>query len=272
MKRKIKNAFFAAFGLLPFLSTISCKEIKEEEYDGRIEGAYFITDQGYETYIKKLAKSKGNDGSWVSKVLRNGEDSEDSSVCAKKNYWCVIEGQQISIHNTVGTVYDFYLDNEKYNGHNAYENISFWNEGNILHIENYYGTLDFKKNYRYIRDSSRDFIVEKPEDIEISNVQNQITFKYVNGGYGAFGATVDVKYSTVDDYIKTNDIQRPWMNFFIFEFDIDCFPNGDNYFRIYNLGGPYITDDGAIIVMKNSDYSTICLKISNGEILEKTQI
>ena len=257
------------------LNFSSCKEKEiEDEYDGRIEGTYFITNKGYETYIKSIAQSNGENDQWVSNVLKKGlTEEQEEYICKKEKIWSVIEAEQITISEKVRTVYDFSFAENKFIGITKDGNISFWNEENILHIENEYGILEFRKNYSYKRDSTRDIILEKPTNVEVSNTNGQICFTYANtGGYGAFGSTIDIKYATANDYTKTNIIERPWMNSYVFEFEQKSFPDGDNYFRIYHLGGPSITNDGAVIVMKNSEFITICLRISDGEIIETAQI
>ena len=133
MKKIIKGLFGILFSFLFIFSLPQCSENKEEPWDGVLDGAYFITNDSYRSYVEDLAKTYNKNTIWVNRVLKGYIPDEDTQwVKDQKYFYCVIIENKIK--TAFDMTYEFTTTDNGYIGHMSYHDVSFYNEGNILHL------------------------------------------------------------------------------------------------------------------------------------------
>lgn len=241
---------------------------KEEEQsaNGSIDGAYFITDESYECYVRNCAAQIGADEQWITDVLNGGDGGEWHYMIRPQSWFrCVIADNQISVSKVEDTVYDISSDGSNYQGTSIIQTVTFWFDGDILYLKDDNETLQYRKDSSYQRTEA--IILEAPQNVTVHSGGeglNFITFQWnYQSDYGRVGAAIEIKTSGSQEYKAVQKIERIYMNELVVQLDESNFETGVNWVRIYHIGGPSITNDHSIIVEKNSDYTVFCVTVSN---------
>ena len=265
------SSIFVSFllGIVVFFSIVGCEK---QALCGDSVGAYFITDESYEDYVRNCAVQIGADEQWVSDVLNGGDGGEWHYMIRPKSwFWCVIADNQITVSNIEDTVYDISNDGNTYQGSSITKKISFWFDGDILYLNDNNETLEFKKDSSYQRAETEALALGAPQNITVNSGGeglNFVTFLWnYQSDYGRVGAAIEIKTSGSQKYKTVEKIERVYMNMLGVELDESEFEVGENWVRIYHIGGPSITNDHSIIVNKNSDYTIFRVIVSeNGRV------
>ena len=247
-----------------------------QELCGENVGAYFITDESYEQYVRACAAQAGVDEQWISDVLQGGDGGDLHDLIRPQSwFWCVIAGNQITVSEIYNTVYDISADGTGFRGESAIKTVSFWFEGDVLHLQDNNRTAEYKKDNSYQRDVTKDVRLGAPKNIDTDCGENSIyvTFRWeYQSEYGTVGAAVQIKTPHAKEYETVNPIERVYGNTLVIEIQKSKLETGENSVRIYHIGGPSITNDHSILVQKNSPYATYRVIVEkNGKIRVKTR-
>lgn len=240
--RKIKIILWLIFMPIFVVSSIfaisGCANTQNplDTFDGNYEGAYFITDDSY---------------------------AEINAKTTQNMFRCVIVGNKMMLsgsENNVYYVYDIVHEgNGFFSGTSITGAISFWFEGSALCIDYDSKTLRYEKDKTYDRVEGETITLNSPQNINSSSgVEGlgPVTFQWdYQSDYGYFGAAVEIKTKSSQEFVPLKMIERVYMNMFTVQLDCSNFETGENYVRLYHIGGPDITNDNSIIVYENSDYA-----------------
>ena len=231
-------------------------------------GAYSITDESYEAYVRRSAASVGADDKWVSDALKDGQGGiwEIGGVFYKLAYSkdtlnCVFANNQIAVDLEQTTVYNISKRGNIYQGTFETSTIAFWFNGDRLYLID-----EYNKMWVFEKDDSYSFgetvKLESPQDIRVSSSSEYINFEWnYKSTYGTIGATADIKTANSQEYKTINHIDRVWMNSLVSQIERSQFEVGENFVRLYHLGGPQIKNNKTILVEENSDYVTFRVTI-----------
>lgn len=246
---------------------ISIDGIEPKEWDSLIDGVYRITDESWEAHIRMVAEEIGADESCVKSVLNGGSAGEWSFWLRPKNYYDrVILNNKITVSGGRDYVYQISREDNVYRGENATGSVTFWFQDGDLYFEEGKETLQFYKDDAYqLTENIR--TLSAPNDIRIDSGGEGLNFLFFQwlyeSGYGTHGVGIDVKKANEDTY-HTIKIEQVWMNQFVVQFDQSQFTEGDNWVRLYCIGGPQHWNDKTIMMLENSEYTLFCVTI-NGD-------
>ncbi len=245
------------------------KQEPTENLDDGFDGAYFITDESYESYVRNCAVQVGADEEWVSEVLNGGDGGQwNYMIRPPRWFWCAIADNQITVSKIGDTVYDISICENAYRGNSVAKTVSFWFSGDILHLSDNDETLEYKKDGSYKRAVTGEVALGAPQNITVQSGGeglNFVTFKWnYQSDYGRIGAAVEIKTAGLQEYKPLGKIERVYMNEFTVQLDESNFEAGENQVRIYHVGGPSVTNDHSVIVRKNSNYATYRVTV-NGD-------
>ena len=251
-----------------------CSNKSEHFYDGKIEGAYFITEESYKNYVTHIAQSKGEDNNWIKSVLDGGDGGQWSYLIRPREYfYCIIVNGQINMSHVNENVYYFTLEDGIYKGVSLNEQISFYNDENILHVKKGNITFDYEKDYDYVRKEDGDSILDTPNGFEYSSDETKAYFAIACGqNYGDIGLTADIKIAGQNEFLSTKIIERPYLNSYHFEFDINELAVGENFIRFYSLGSPTITNEKYIVLYKSSEFTIFKITLTEDKTLKIEQL
>ena len=231
-------------------------------------GSYFITDESYEAYVRRSAASVGADDKWVSDALKDGQGGMweiggyyYTLAYPKDTLNCVFANNQIAVDLEQTTVYNISKRGNIYQGAFGTSTIAFWFNGDRLYLID-----EYNKMWVFEKDNSYSFgesvKLESPQDIRVSINSKYIDFKWnYKSTYGTIGATADIKTANSQEYKTINHIDRVWMNSLVSQLERSQFEVGENFVRLYHLGGPQIKNKKTIVVEENSDYVTFRVTI-----------
>jgi len=278
--KKLSSVIALLLGIVMMFGISGCRQDDEpiEELCGDSVGAYFITDESYECYVRKIAVDIGADEQWVSDVLNGGDGGEWYFLIRPKSwFWCVIADNQITVSKIEDTVYDISIDGSAFQGRSLINTISFWFKDDVLYLNDNNETLEFRKDSSYQGTETKQIAFAAPKDITVysgGKGLNFVTFEWsYQSDYGYFGAAIEIKKSGSQEYKPLAIIERVYMNMLTVQLDESNFEVGVNWVRLYHIGGPNITKDHSIIVKKNSDYVTYRVIVDcNGNVKVKNRI
>lgn len=222
-----------------------------------IDGAYFITDEGYETYVRKCAKDVGANEAWVKDVL-NGGNGGEWSYCIRPKSWfrCAIVGNKITVSIIENTVYDLTVKENEFKGSSITKDITFTCNGKYLLLNDEGLILEFKKDFYYDYKADRGTTLIAPKDVRI-DVDNTISFQWnYRSDYGNVGAAIEVKTASSQEYTTLKKVEHVYMNMLTVEFNRSDFEVGENFVRFYHVGGPTINNDNTVTMVNSSDYTS----------------
>ena len=192
----------------------SAKEIESEN-----DGAYFITDESWETLVRTTAEAIGADENWIENVLNGGDPGEEwrHSIAPKNYYYCVIIGNKIMVAEFRNHVYRISRNDNIYRGEMADMSLDFWFEEEELCLRKGNETLKYYKDDSYrLTEASR--MLTAPKEIRIDSGGNGINFVSLqlnyDDGYGTHGIGIDIKKANENTY-RTIKIEVVWMNQFV---------------------------------------------------------
>lgn len=279
--KKIKIALIALFlGIAMVFGVAGCKsgnpnhnlEDNAQSSGSTIDGAYFITDESYEIFVRNCASQIGAGEQWITDVLKGGDGGEWHYMIRPQSWFrCVIADNKITVSNIEDTVYCISNDGNIYRGNSIAQTISFWFSDDILYLSDKNETLQFSKDNSYQKLTNEVIALGAPQNVTVNSGgegSNYVTFSWnYQSGYGKFGAAVEIKTANSQEYKAVQKIERAYMNMFVVELDEYNFQTGVNFVRLYHIGGPSITNDHSIIVNKNSDYTTFRVVVKdNGSV------
>ena len=240
----------------------------EIEYDSIYNGAYFMTDESYEYYVRNCAAEVGVDEQWIADVLNGGDGGEWHYLIRPQSWFrCVIVGNQITVSNIEDTVYWIADDGNVFRGSSVTQTVSFWFSDDILHLNENNVTLQFQKDNSYQRTETEATTLRAPQTVTVDcggQGLNYVTFSWnYRSEYGTVGAAIEIKKSNSQEYEAVQKIERVYMNQFVVQLGKSYFETGVNWVRIYHIGGPSITNDHSIIVKKSSEYTIFRVTVSN---------
>lgn len=215
-----------------------------ETFDGNLDGAYFITDDSYEKI--------------------NASRPENMFRCVIANDKMMLSGRE----NNVCYIYDIAPESDGYfKGASITGTISFWFEGNKLCIDYDGQTIEFKKDKAYMLIEGEAVTLNSPKNIEVSigieglgYVQFQWNYQ---SDFGNFGAAIEIKTASSQEFEAVKKVERVYMNMFTVQIDCSNFETGENYVRLYHIGGPDITNNKSIKLYENSDYAVYCVIVDD---------
>lgn len=270
MKKNILFIISIMLGIAAMFGVSGCSEDYEpvEELCGDSVGAYFITDESYERYVRNCAAEIGADEQWISDVLNGGNGGEWHYMIRSKSwFWCAIADNQITVAEIYKTVYDISVVENEYIGSSITKTISFCFVGDILCLNDNGEITEYKKDASYQRTQTRATTLSAPKNITADSGEKGYDFVGFHwdyqSGYGTVGAAVEIKKAGSDEYKTFEKIERVYMNMFVIQLEKSQFEVGENLVRIYHIGGPSITNDKFIIVNKNSAYVTYRVIVNN---------
>ena len=258
IKKTINTLLGLLFSFLTIFSLCDCSnKNKPENWDGTLDGAYFITDDSYRSYVQDIADKYDKNALWVTRIVNDNFTEEDYGYVESKRYfYCVIIQNKIT--TAFDMTYEFTASENGYIGHMFYNEVSFYNDGNILHVTEYGMTLDYKKNNEFKRNKDMDDIYETPNEVTYEVGDELLYFQWW-GGFHSDYAVGEVKRPGSRDY-EIIAIDHFYQNNFVIQPSISYFGVGENYFRIYHLGRPAITNTYDIVMHKDSksiDYKVV---------------
>ena len=236
-------------------------------------GAYSITDECYKAYVRRSAASVGADDKWVSDALKDGQGGDwyynyglypqewYTLAYPKDTLNCVFANNQIAVDTGSTTIYNISKDRNVYQGASITGTITFWFDSDRLYLID-----EYNKMWVFEKDDSYSFgesvKLESPQDIRVSINSKYIDFEWnYKSTYGTIGATADIKTANSQEYKTINHIDRVWMNSLVSQLERSQFEVGENFVRLYHLGGPKTKNNKTILVEENSDYVTFRVTI-----------
>lgn len=232
-------------------------QIAPEKYDFGCDGAYFVTDESYESYVREFAALHGEGEEWIEELLNGGTGGKWSqSIHRKSSLWCVIRGNQICVSSGNNTVYRFYPVQDGFKGETLHKSILFQTEGDLLTLTEDGKTLQYQKDPSY-RETGETVILDPPEEIDISCGGEGLNFLILRWnfqyGYGMNGAGADIRTADSKTY-ETVRLEEVWEYAYVMQFQPSDFRPGENWVRLYSIGGPMITNQKTLYLEKTSPY------------------
>ena len=264
MKKSMRTIFVVwfvwVFALFGMAGCSPSKDEPPEEFCGDAVGAYFITDESYEKYVRDCAASVGADEQWVCAVLQGGDGGPWHDLIRPQSwFWCAIAKNRMTVCMVEDTVYDISADGEVFQGSSITGTISFWFNGDILCIRDGEQTIEFEKDGSY-RQAEKEVVLRSPQNIRVSSGEEEngsVLFQWeYRADYGRVGAAIEIQKPGSREYVPIKKIERVYMNLFTVQLDGSYFDVGENHVRFCHVGGPSITNDRCILVNEDSDYVT----------------
>ena len=264
MKKSMRTIFVVwfvwVFALFGMAGCSPSKDESQEEFCGDAVGAYFITDESYEKYVRDCAASVGADEQWVCAVLQGGDGGPWHDLIRPQSwFWCAIAQNRMTVCMMEDTVYDISADGEVFQGSSISGTISFWFNGDILCIRDGEQTIEFEKDGSY-RQAEKEVVLRSPQNIRVSSGEEEngsVLFQWeYRADYGRVGAAIEIQKPGSREYVPIKKIERVYMNLFTVQLDGSYFDVGENHVRFCHVGGPSITNDHYIVVNEDSDYVT----------------
>jgi len=246
-------------------SALNATQIKIVGVEPNNFGAYFISDIGWETYIRWVAEYKELDEVWIRNAL-NGDFGEYAppNIMYRNMMWAAIRGNLITISNSSSQygiqVIQFSRDGDSYAGGKLHFAMSFTLSSEFLTVD--YHTGMFKGlSIQYELDISyQGSEVEPTQLAPPKNVESHPTgqrWDYI-GAAGLLGAGAEIRRAGAQDFelVQTTDV---YMNNFAISCPSSYFSEGVNTVRIFHIGGPYLsydrtTDSKQVRISLNSEY------------------
>ena len=232
------------------------------------DGVYCITDESWKAHVRAVAERIGEDESWIENVLNGGYPGVQwkYDILPKTYYYCVILNNKITVSDSRSYVYQISRENNVYRGDAANMSINFWVEEESLYLPQGKETLIFQKDgdYRLIENTRT---LTAPKDIQISSGGEDfvfLRFEY-DYGYGTHGIGIDIRKANENTY-RTIKTEVVWMNQFVVQLDKAQFADGDNWVRLYAVGGPTIRNDKTMMMLENSEYVLFRVTIKGNKV------
>ncbi len=251
---------------------ISIDGIEPKEWDSSIDGVYRITDESWEAHIRMVAEEIGADESCVESVLNGGSAGEWSFWLRPKKYYDrVILNNKITVSGSRDYVYRIIREDNVYRGENATGSVTFWFQDEDLYFREGKETLQFYKDDSYrLTENSR--TLTAPNHIRIYSDGEEhdfVQFQWnYDSDYGTHGIGVDVRKANENAY-QTVKIEQVYMNQFVVELGKSKLAEGDNWVRLYSIGGPQHWIDNTMTMLDNSEYTLFCVTINGDRIKVK---
>lgn len=144
---------------------------------------------------------------------------------------------------------------------------SFWFEGNKLCIDYDGQTVEFKKDKAYMPVEGEAVTLNSPQNIEVNiGTGGYVQFQWnYQSDFGNFGAAIEIKTASSQEFETVKMVERVYMNMFTVQIDCSNFETGENYVRLYHIGGPDITNNKSIKLYEDSDYAVYCVIVDDSE-------
>ena len=245
--------------------------------DTKLNGAYFITDESWESYVRTRAKEIDENEDWVQEILNGGDGGQWSHFIRPKSlFWVAVFGDAMTISSERLVVYDFYHDGNYYIGRSLYSQIRFSLTGDVLTIQKGAEELQYKLDRAYIVSEEETRQFSSPENIANSSGGNGLNFVmftwHPNYAAGYLGAGIEIRKASVQDFTLTK-IDYAYMNMFVAQFSRSDFSQGNNGVRINYLGGPTINRNTKQVLFNAcSDYVVFEVRIDANDNVVVVQI
>ena len=238
------------------------------------DGAYFISDDSWELYVREYAKEKGKDQKWIHNAL-NGDEKTDlaESFYGRGSFWAAIVGGKMTISNGNRFSFDLLKRDDVYTENFPDSETLLWRINDCLFIKQGDDLNCFYYDPSYIVCGETNRKYEEPQEIQTIVGRNgeSVLFQWqYKASYGTFGVNVEIK--TGEEDFKTVKTERVFMNEFTVQVDIESFKGVENYVRLSHIGGPIIDNEKNVILYKDSDLVTFLVMIDNGIIIEAVKI
>lgn len=252
-------------------------EVNEELPSEQIkEGAYLITSESWETYVRSWAASIEHllgevTEDFIEKALDESltvEDVDGLSLYppSRKAMWIVVRGENLTLSLVERKVYSFALQGDTYHGEALFSSITFKLNNDLLTLEtnNHKLTYFFDRSYVFGEEPVQ---LAKPEidEYTIGGEELNIAFFSWNyeSSYGAFGAGILVKKAGENEFSLVK-IEYPYYNSFHVEVHSSDLHEGTNVVRIKNLGGATLTySSPQIVTYLESSYETFNIVVAS---------
>ena len=250
------------------------ESIIPKKVDAIKNGAYFISDESWELYVREYANEKGKDKKWIRNAL-NGDEKTDVAelIYGRGSFWSAIVGEKMTISNGDRFSFDLLKRDGVYTANFPESETVLWQINDCLHIKQGDRLGCFYYDPSYIVCGETDRRYEKPQEVQTVVGRNgeSVLFQWqYKATYGTFGVNVEIK--TGEEDFKTIKTERVYMNEFTVQVDIESFKGVENYVRLSHIGGPIIDNEKNVILYKDSDLVTFLVMIDNGIIIEAVKI
>lgn len=224
--------------------------IEPLQSDALKDGAYFITDTSF--------------------LLYNSNRNPLQADANPEYIWALIYGNQITISNSLTTVYTITDNNGIFRGISfvSYNYIDIWLINDVLYLRDNNKTMSYQVDTTYDMSTvSQTTKLAAPREItitdgELSDVSLSWSYSH---DYGYFGCGVEIQNSEYTGFTSIQ-IQYPWANTMVVDDLQNCLKQGENIIRIHNIGGYSITNDKAVYVSLNSDYVNFRAFVTDGSV------
>lgn len=241
-KEKIDTAVLNAKQALDNIEPLQSDELQE--------GAYFITEIGYEWYTKTYFHP-------------------NNIIEKMRSLWVLIKNGQMTVSVRDRTAYELNENNGIYRGVSPVSFVDIWLSNDILYIRNGKNTLQYSIDSTYdVSTIAQTKQLATPSDITITDKQNYVSLMWAfSPNYGYFGAAVEIKNADNDDFTPIK-IERPYMNTMVAQLFLNNYlRQGENLIRIYNIGGYWINTSKTVSLSEKSDYVTFKVTVTDNTII-----
>lgn len=234
----------------------STTEISEPQPTETIkEGAYLITDEGWETYARNWAYSVRElisefNEDYIQKTINETLTIEDMDGLllfppSRSEIWTAVIENKMTLSLQSPKVYVFTRDGDYYKGESFRSMIDFKLNNDILSININEVKLKFYYDATYAL-LGNTLQLEAPESLDYSVRGDGFNYVFISWGYeesyGSFGASVEVQKANETEFTMLS-IELPWYNMVDIQLTGVNFSEGVNLLRIRNLGGHALTNN-----------------------------
>ena len=224
----------------------------------KTNGAYFITDESWESYVRSRADFFGANESWIQDVLNGGDGGALAhySIRQRDVMWVAIYGDALTISEEGISVYRFYLDGDYYTCQSSYSTITFVLTDDILTVQRGSDTTQYRRNNSYEQSKEIPSLRSIPTNIEHffgGEGLNYAMLRWVRVDTAGALAGVEIQKAGTQDY-SLHKIAHAYNNEFIVQFSHSDFMQGVNTVRIYHIGYPFLLNN-QVCLSANSKYT-----------------
>ena len=277
LKKSILKTMLVFLGTL---SAVSCTQTLPPDSEGEVSsqptdskptetikpGAYFITNESWETYARDWANSTKHlvenfNEDFIQKVINETVTIDDSYGLelfppSKNSLWAVINNDLLTLSTERAKVYTFVHSGDYYEATSFNSLISFKLHNDILTITMNSGNIQFRFDNSYVLTDNK-IMLDKPSNIEYSSGGEGLNYLYLQwpyqAGFGFFGTSVEIKKANKDEFTLIR-VEQTYHNTIVVQRERGDFALGTNILRLGNIGGPSITNTKEIITYLDSAY------------------
>lgn len=245
--------------------------VTPQKTDALTNGVFVLADDSWEVYVREYAKVSDKDEDWIQNVLANHDFGEpEKSFYPKKDFWVAIIETQMTLSTHDGIVYQVSRENGSYIGCSLVDEVDLWASNRDIYVHQGTTTFHFQRDDSY-RLSDTAVKLAKPKDVYVESRKNETNFLFLQWNYcaeyGTMGVGVEIKKAGVTEFQSVR-VEQPYMNMFTVQLDATLFAEGDNFVKLYHIGGPTIHNDKTLVLYENSDFMMISVHVADNGVIE----